>query len=158
MEQHQKARAVIRTMQLSIEGERVQATRGIQHLKILKKYMLDTGRTSLTTEDCEDLLRQAGPDPVFEVPSDTELLLDPPAKNVTNVPNEKPTNVPMKKPTNVRKKKPTNLAKGKGKETASSVNPSITNSAPSTNRSRILTPESVSPFDSDSDPDFIPSN
>lgn len=75
--------------------------------------MLDTGRTSLTTEDCEDLLRQAGPDPVFEVPSDTELLLDPPAKNVTNVLNEKPTNVPMKKPTNVPMKKPTNVRKKK---------------------------------------------
>jgi hypothetical protein len=122
VEENRKASAVARTMQMALENERVAATRHIQHLKALRKYMLDIGRASLNDTDCSNLLFQAGDDAVLEVPSDSE------------------PEIPQ------RKKK---SATG-----ASSAGPSVT-TGPSTNRSRALTPESVSSFD-DSSSEFIP--
>jgi hypothetical protein len=138
LDEHKKASAIMRTMQMTLENDRVRAARHIQHLKVLRKYMLDTGRPTLTEADLDKLLSQAGPDLVLEVPSDSELQVQRPKKKVTSV-NPRITDLQL-----LKKKTP-------------SVNRSVTSSRPSTNRSRNLTPESISSF-TESDPDFIPSD
>jgi hypothetical protein len=138
LDENKKASAIMRTMQMTLENDRVQAARHIQHLKVLRKYMLDTGRPTLTEADLDSLLSEAGPDPVLEVPSDSELQVQRPKKKLTSL-NPRVTELqPLKK---------------KG----TSINHSVTTSCPSTNRSRNLTPESISSF-TESDPDFIPSD
>jgi hypothetical protein len=73
MEENRKAIAVVRTMQLAIQTERVRATRHLLHIKALRKYMLDKGLTSLNDTDCDNLLYAAGENAVLELPSDQEL-------------------------------------------------------------------------------------
>lgn len=126
MEENKKSIAVVRTMQLTLETERVKATRHLLHIKALRKYMLDKGLTSLNTTDCDNLLEEAGDEAVLELPSDHELQ--------------------------VSKKK-----KGKKKSAKAKSAGLSTTTGPSTNRSRDLTPESISPFDG-SDYEFMPSD
>lgn len=122
MQENRKSLSVARTLQLAFEEKRVAATRHAQCLRLLRQYQLEKGRNSLIEIDCDNMLLEAGDDPCFEIPSDSELQ----TKN--KAPSAKVT----------------------------SEGPSIT-TVPSTNRSRDLTPESVSSFDDDSSSEYKPS-
>ena len=122
IQENRKSLAIARSLQQELEEQRVAATRHSHSLRLLRKYQLEKGRNSLNEIDCNNMLFEAGDDPWFEVPSDSEL------RTKQKVPSAK----------------------------VASAGPSITTD-PSTNRSRNLTPESLSSFDEDSSSEYKPS-
>ena len=122
-----------------METDRVAATCNIFHLKVLKKYMLDNKKSSLTVTDIDNLLYEAGDKGmVLEVPSDSEIQIGQHKKRkVGDISGNIKTGQQRKK------------VKG-----ANSAGPST---RPSTNQS--FTAESLSSdgFDSNSASDFVPS-
>lgn len=122
IQENRKSLAVARTLQQTLEEQRVAATRHSHCLRLLRKYQLENGRVSLDEIDCDNMLLEAGDDAGFEVPSDSELQTKQKAPSAKLI----------------------------------SAGISIT-TGPSTNRSRDLTPESLSPFDDDSSSEYKPS-
>ncbi|KAF8154788.1 hypothetical protein B0H34DRAFT_809289 [Crassisporium funariophilum] len=122
IQENRKSLAMARTLQQTLEEKRVAATRHSHSLRLLRKYQLEKGRSSLDEVDCDNMLLEAGDDACFEVPSDSELQ--------------------------TKQKAPSAKLRSAGI--------SIT-TGPSTNRSRDLTPKSLSPFDDDSSSEYKPS-
>ncbi len=71
-----KANQIVRSLMISMQEDRIKATRHIQHLKALRQYQLTHHKSSLTPTDVEDLLYEAGGsgEAILEVMSDVEML------------------------------------------------------------------------------------
>lgn len=71
-----KANQAVRSLTMSMQEDRVKATRHIQHLKVLRQYQHANHKSSLTPTDVENLLHLAGgkDEAILEVVSDVEML------------------------------------------------------------------------------------
>lgn len=158
MEENRKASAIARTLHQALEEKRVAATRHAQCLRLLRKYQLDKGIQGVDEGDYLNMLLEAGKDAVFELPPDSEL------DHAHAIPKEKELSA------KITSQGPS-IATGPGteldhahaipKEKEPSVQiissgPSITTGPSTTDRSRELTPESLSSFSEDSSMEYMP--